>query len=452
MSASTNTVRIGLLAAALCTVIGDAHAQHSGHGAHDHPRPPATPKTAAAQPKAATPPAGRSATPPARSTTAAKTGQGADPHAHHRAAAIPSPVAANASQESSGQQRAGDADAHRAEHRAAAADPVADRHHGRASKRDGDEAEGLSSHAHHADHPGHVGSVDHAGHADRTENTHAGHPDHAGHAQPATPPAESSAPDPHAHHAHHGPPAGDLPADHPPREPLPPITDADRAAAFPEHLHGHAMHDDATHSFVLFDRLEVFDGDHGRGQAWEVDAWIGGDVDRLWLRTSGERSAGRTHAADLDVLYGRSVTPWWDVVAGARQSFQPGPSRTFAAIGVQGLAPYMFEVSAMAYAGDGGQVIGELEVEYELLLTNRLILQPAIELEIARRADPARGTGSGLTGIEAGLRLRYEFTRKFAPYIGVVRERGYGDTRDMRAAAGQQPDDTKLVLGLQTWF
>jgi len=264
------------------------------------------------------------------------------------------------------------------------------------------------------------------------------------------PPATDDA---HAHHRNEAAqPAGDLPADHPPREPLPAITDADRAAAFPAHLHGHDMHGDAIRSLVRIDRLEAFDGDHGNGQAWEADAWIGGDTDRLWLKASGERSAGRTHAADLDVLYGRSISPWWDVVAGARQSFRPGPSQTFAAVGIQGLAPYMFEVSAMAYAGEGGQVIGELEVEYELLLTNRLILQPVVELELARRDDPARGIGSGLTKAEAGLRLRYEFTRRFAPYIGVVHERAYGDTRDLRDAMGEAPDDTRIVIGLRTWF
>ncbi|MCD9125842.1 copper resistance protein B [Luteimonas fraxinea] len=264
------------------------------------------------------------------------------------------------------------------------------------------------------------------------------------------PPATDDA---HAHHrSEAAQPAGDLPADHPPREPLSPITDADRAAAFPEHLHGHEMHGDTIRSFVRIDRLEAFPGDHGSGQAWEADAWIGGDTDRLWLKASGERSAGRTHAADLDVLYGRSISPWWDVVAGARQSFRPGPSQTFAAVGIQGLAPYMFEVSAMAYAGEGGQVIGELELEYELLLTNRLILQPVVELALARRDDPARGIGSGLTKAEAGLRLRYEFTRKFAPYIGVVHERAYGDTRGLREATGVEPDDTKIVIGLRTWF
>ena len=237
-----------------------------------------------------------------------------------------------------------------------------------------------------------------------------------------------------------------------PREPIPTLTDADRSAAFPV-LHTHDMsHGQSIHSLVLFNQLEAWDADPGSGQAWEAQAWVGGDINRLWLRSEGERQRGSTESSNLEVLYGRSVSPWWDVVTGIRHDFTPGTSQTWAAFGVQGMAPYKFEVSATAYLGESAQVAAEVEVEYELLLTNRLILQPLVEVTAYGKNDPLRGIGSGLSTAEAGLRLRYEFTRKFAPYIGVVYERAFGNTADMRREHGESFEDTRLVIGLRTWF
>ena len=236
-----------------------------------------------------------------------------------------------------------------------------------------------------------------------------------------------------------------------PRTPIPVLTDADRAAAFPE-LHHRMSHGSGIHGFLLVDRLEAWDGDDGNGQGWELQGWLGGDINRVWLRSEGEREAGRTHAADVEVLYGRAVSAWWDVVAGVRQQTQPGDAQTWAAIGVQGLAPYMFETQATAYLGESGQVEAVVEVEYELLLTNRLILQPVVEASFFAKDDATRGVGSGLATTEAGLRLRYEFTRKFAPYIGLVHERAHGGTADLRHGAGDRTRDTRWVVGLRTWF
>lgn len=233
--------------------------------------------------------------------------------------------------------------------------------------------------------------------------------------------------------------------------PIPAVTDVDRAAAFPE-LHHAMQHGADLHSFVLLDRLEAWDADHGSGQAWEAQAWIGGDLSRLWLRSEGERVDGHTESADLEVLYGRSVSAWWDVVGGVRHDFQPGSSQTWAAIGLQGLAPYKFEVQATAYLGESGQTAADIEVEYELLLTNRLILQPLVELEWHGKDDPQRGIGTGLGKVEAGLRLRYEVTRRFAPYVGVVHERAFGGTADLHEAAGEDTRDTRVVAGLRLWF
>jgi copper resistance protein B len=236
-----------------------------------------------------------------------------------------------------------------------------------------------------------------------------------------------------------------------PKTPIPPITEADRVAAN-RPLHHTMSHGSRIHQFYRLDRLEAWDAGHGTGMHWEAEGWIGTDTDRLWLRSAGERENGSTHAVDLEVLYGHSISPWWDMVAGVRHDFKPGDSRTFAAVGVMGLAPQKFEVEATLYAGEGGQTAFVFEAERELLLTNRWILQPSIEVELHGRTDVERGIGSGLGGIEAGLRLRYEITRRFAPYVGIVHERAFGSTADLRRTEGEGTEDTRVVAGVRIWF
>lgn len=236
-----------------------------------------------------------------------------------------------------------------------------------------------------------------------------------------------------------------------PRTPIPVVTDADRAAATPP-ADGHPAHDNGIQNYVLLDRLEGWDADQGTGTAWAVQGWWGTDLNRLWLRSEGERVDGRTESADLEVLYGRSVSRWWDVVAGVRHDFNPGGSQDFAAIGVMGLAPYLFEVQATGYIGQSGQTAARVEVEYEMLLTNRLILQPVVEVDFYGRDDERRGIGSGLSTAEAGLRLRYEISRRFAPYVGIVHERAFGRTADFRRAEGEDTSDTRVVAGFRIWF
>lgn len=241
------------------------------------------------------------------------------------------------------------------------------------------------------------------------------------------------------------------PAPTQPRTPIPVVTDVDRVAAAPP-SGGHPAHDNSIQHYVLLDRLEGWDADPGAGTAWAMQGWLGTDLNRLWLRSEGERADGRTEGADLEVLYGRSVARWWDVVAGVRHDFNPGGSQDFAAIGVMGLAPYMFEVQATGYIGQSGQTAARLEVEYEMLLTNRLILQPMVEVDFYGRNDERRGIGSGLSTAEAGLRLRYEITRQFAPYVGIVREQAFGRTADLRRAEGEDTNDTRVVAGFRIWF
>lgn len=236
-----------------------------------------------------------------------------------------------------------------------------------------------------------------------------------------------------------------------PREPIPTPTEADRAAAFPS-LQRHMVHAPEFNHFVLFNRLEAVEADRGGAQAWEGQAWFGTDTDRLWLRSEGEREDGHTESANLEALYGRAISPWWDLVVGAKHDFRPQRSQTWAAIGVQGMSPYKFEVAATAYVGESGRTAVNLEAEYELLLTNRLILQPLVEVDLYGRDDPRRGVGSGLSTVEAGLRLRYEISRKFAPYIGLSRERAFGQTADYRREHGEGIDDTHWVAGVRVWF
>lgn len=251
----------------------------------------------------------------------------------------------------------------------------------------------------------------------------------------------------HSGMQHHAP---DVDSD--PVTPVPALTDADRAAAFPE-LNAHAMHaESAIHSMLLFDQLEVWDASPGTGLGWDVTAWAGTDTNRLWLRSEGAQIDSSLEDADLELLAGHSVAPWWDFLVGVRHDFKPGPSQTFLAVGVMGLSPYKFETDITAYLGEGGQTAARLQFEYETLFTGRLILQPKLEFNFYGKDDPARGIGSGLSDAEAGLRLRYEVTRRFAPYVGVAWQQAYGQTADYRRAAGEEAGEVRWVAGLRLWF
>jgi copper resistance protein B len=278
------------------------------------------------------------------------------------------------------------------------------------------------------------------------QDTQAEPMDHStmGHEMPI--PQEPAQPMDHSAMGHDMP----MPSDQP-RQPIPSLTDADRTAAFPD-VGGHPVHGHSIQKFVLLDRLEGWNADDGNGLAWEVLAWLGTDLKRLWLRSEGDRVDDTTESADLEVLYGRSIARWWNVVAGVRHDLGEGPSQTFAAIGVMGLAPYKYDVEATAYIGESGQTAARLEAEYDTLLTNRLILQWLAVADLYGKADARRGIGSGLSTVEAGLRLRYEFTRKCAPYVGVVWERAYAGTADVRRDEGEEIDDTRFVAGLRIWF
>ncbi|CAI8959238.1 Copper resistance protein B [Pseudomonas sp. IT-P2] len=235
------------------------------------------------------------------------------------------------------------------------------------------------------------------------------------------------------------------------RTPIPALTNADRAAVFTSHA-GHQVHDSAINTYFLADKLEWQDADDASTLAWDLSGWIGGDIDRLWLRSEGERSNGKTEDAEVQALWGHAISPWWDMVTGVRQDFKPGAPQTWAAFGLQGMALYNFEAEATAFLGENGQSAVRLEGDYDILLTNRLILQPTAELNVYGKNDPQRGIGSGLANTEAGLRLRYEIRREFAPYIGVTWNRTYGHTADYAREEGEDRSEARLVLGVRLWF
>jgi copper resistance protein B len=233
--------------------------------------------------------------------------------------------------------------------------------------------------------------------------------------------------------------------------PVRPLTDEDRRAAFPD-VPGHAVHDTSVNWFVLFDQLEWQGNGDASGMSWDSKGWIGGDRHRIWFRTDGESNGARLDAGDAQMFYGRAVARWWDVIVGVRQDVRPGPSQTWAAVGMQGLAPYRFEVEATAFVGAGGRTQFRVETEYELLVTNRLILQPLLEVNASGRSDRDRGLGAGLNTVDLGLRLRYEFRRELAPYVGVTWQRRLFGTADMARAAGDPTGGARLAVGLRFWM
>jgi copper resistance protein B len=212
------------------------------------------------------------------------------------------------------------------------------------------------------------------------------------------------------------------------------------------------MADEQSFHSILIDRLESARArDRTTGQ-YDLQAWFGRDYDRLVFKAEGEFDDGRSEEARTELLWGHAVAAYWDAQVGVRHDGGVGPDRGWLAFGVQGLAPYWFEVDVAAYVGDKGRTALRLEAEYELLLTQKLILQPRIEANIYGKRDAERGLGSGLSGLTGGLRLRYEIRRELAPYVGVEWTGKYGATADYARAAGADAKEMRLVAGLRFWY
>jgi copper resistance protein B len=210
---------------------------------------------------------------------------------------------------------------------------------------------------------------------------------------------------------------------------------------------------DDNHVFyhLLFDQLE---GRFGRDSTfrWEGEGWAGTDMNRVVLKTEGNVSKGVMEDGDQEILYSRPISTYFNLLGGMRYDLDSGPGRGWAAFGIEGLAPQFFHVSATGYVRDQGHFAAKLEGSYDILLTQTLILQPQIELNLYSKRDPARAIGTGLADLDTGLRLRYEISRKFAPYIAVTYESKFGDTANFARSAGEQASALRFSVGLRTWF
>lgn len=202
---------------------------------------------------------------------------------------------------------------------------------------------------------------------------------------------------------------------------------------------------------IIADRFEYHEGtDSG---VFDLQGWYGSTYNRVVVKTEGEISDERLEESQTDLLWSRALDAYFDTQLGIRlDQYEEGRNRQWLAIGVQGLAPYWFELDVTAYLGESGRTALAIEAEYELLLTQKLILQPRAELNLYGKDDPDNGLGSGLSDLTIGLRLRYEFNRQFAPYVGVDWSDTYGDTADYRRTGGLDISDTQFVVGLRFWL
>ena len=322
----------------------------------------------------------------------------------------------------------------------------------------------------HAGHqmPALAPAVDpHAGH-DMSPPASAQTDPHAGHNMSTMAPAQA---DPHAGHdmstMSMGPPDVPTSADNPGRPP----EDLLPAAALGGPVHAADLvfgtdamaasrrtlvreNGDVRTTAVIIDRLEAGFGDDDESYLWDVQGWSGGDINRFWWKSEGEGDVDDgLEEAELQALYSRAVTPFWDVQAGVRQDFRPdGEDTTHLVLGLQGLAPHWWEVDAAAFLSTEGDLTARIEAEYDQRITQRLILQPRLEIDASASDIPELEIGSGLSSVEAGLRLRYEFRKEFAPYVGVEWSRAFGDTADYIEARGGEVEDTRIVVGLKAWF
>ncbi|WP_414224846.1 copper resistance protein B [Cupriavidus necator] len=213
------------------------------------------------------------------------------------------------------------------------------------------------------------------------------------------------------------------------------------------------MADEHLFASVLVDRLEWVKGSDSNAAAYEAQAWFGSSYNKFVIKAEGEVEKGKVHEARTELLWGHAIASYWDTQLGIRNDAGYGrPARNWLAFGVQGLAPYWFEVDATGYLGTEGRTALRLSAEYELLITQRLILQPRIEANFYGKNDPAVGIGSGLANGAVGLRLRYEISRQFAPYIGVERYQTFGNTADIVRASGGRSGETRFVAGVRMWF
>lgn len=275
---------------------------------------------------------------------------------------------------------------------------------------------------------------------------------HAGHAMPAQPVTA----DPHAGHDMSQPATGPQPAPPPPEALGGPAhaadavygADMERARAVLRREHG-----GTAQSMVMVERAEAVVRDGRDGYALDAQAWFGGDIDKLWLKGEAEGEWGeKLEHAELQALWSRAIDPWFDVQAGVRFDPQPGPNRTHLVLGLQGLAPHWWEVDGALFLSTKGELTARGEAEYDLRITQELVLQPRLEVALSAQDIRELGIGAGLSEASAGLRLRYQPTPAFAPYVGVEYERAFGATARFRRAEGEGRGGVNLLAGLRFFF
>ena len=225
----------------------------------------------------------------------------------------------------------------------------------------------------------------------------------------------------------------------------------DVSASSDAHAHVMSEHGASLNFLILGERFEQTDSDEA---LWELQGWLGYDYDKLWLKTEGEydTESDATERSEVQLLYSRAIAPFWDVQAGLRRDEVSAESRTYATIGLMGLAPYWFEIDAAAFVSEAGDLSARLEAEYELRFTQKLLLQPRLELNYSFADDTELLLGEGVSEASFGLRLRYEWRRELAPYLGVEWARSYGSTAALLRAAGEERSDTRVVAGLRFWY
>ncbi|MBA3942747.1 MAG: copper resistance protein CopB [Sphingopyxis sp.] len=249
----------------------------------------------------------------------------------------------------------------------------------------------------------------------------------------------------------------DLPAGDAPAPPAPRVGAADAifgaAAMGAARAHLYAEHGGGTVSKVMIDQAELRAGKGKEAYVWDAEAWTGGDIDRLVLKSEGEGDfGGAFEGGEAQALWSHAIGPYFDFQAGVRQDFGPGASPTHAVAGFEGLAPYWFDIEGALFLSQKGDVTARFEGSYDQRITQRLILQPRAELSFAAQDIAESDIGAGLSEVELGIRLRYEIEREFAPYLGFVWERKVGKSARFARAAGEDPSRPAFVAGLRFWF
>ena len=212
-------------------------------------------------------------------------------------------------------------------------------------------------------------------------------------------------------------------------------------------------HGDIRAYRIFLDRIEARLRDGRDGYLVEGQAWYGGDIDKIWFKSEAEGAWGeRPEEAELQALWSHAVDPWFDLQTGVRYDARSGPDRGHLVLGLQGLAPYWWEVDGALFLSNKGEVTGRAEAEYDLRITQKLIFQPRIEVDLSLQDIPELGIGAGVTEAAFGVRLRYEVTKLFAPYVGVEFERAFGETADFRRAEGEDAGGLNLIAGVRVWF